>query len=138
MKSLTNATGSPTQAARADPDALIAQHGEVIDNPAMHRFELPIGGEVAVAYYRIEDGRMVFTHTEVPFGFSGQGYGSKLARAAFETARSRGMHVIAKCAFMSNYALKYPEYTAPTLDDTVGAFNPTERISGKMIMRGRP
>jgi len=37
----------------------------------MHRFELPIRDEVAAAYYAIEDGRMVFTHTEVPFAFSG-------------------------------------------------------------------
>jgi predicted GNAT family acetyltransferase len=86
--------------------------GEVIDNPAMHRFELPIGNEVAAAYYAIEDGRMVFTHTEAPFALSGQGYGSKLARGAFEAARTRGMRVIAKCPFMSNYALKHPEYAA--------------------------
>lgn len=90
----------------------MAEDREVIDNPAMHRFELPIGDEVAVADYAIEDGRMVFTHTEVPIAFSGQGYGSKLARGAFEAARSRGMHVIAKCAFMSSYALKHPEYAA--------------------------
>jgi len=86
--------------------------GEVIDNPAMHRFELPIGDEVAAAYYAIEDGRMVFTHTEAPFALSGQGYGSKLARGAFEAARTRGMRVIAKCPFMSTYALKHPEYAA--------------------------
>jgi predicted GNAT family acetyltransferase len=96
----------------ADAELLMAEAGEVIDNPAMHRFELPIGDEVAAAYYAMEDGRMVFTHTEVPFAFSGQGYGSKLARGAFEAARSRGMHVIAKCPFMSAYALKHPEYAA--------------------------
>jgi predicted GNAT family acetyltransferase len=90
----------------------MAEAGEVIDNPAMHRFELPIGHEAAAAYYAVEDGRMVFTHTEVPFAFSGQGYGSKLAQAAFEAARSRGMRVIAKCPFMSTYALKHPEYAA--------------------------
>jgi hypothetical protein len=50
----------------------MADGGEVIDNPAMHRFELPIGDEVAAAYYAIEDGRMVFTHTEAPFAPSGQ------------------------------------------------------------------
>ena len=90
----------------------MAEDGKVIDNTAMHRFELPIGGEVAAAYYAIEDGRMVFTHTEVPFAFSGQGYGSKLARGALKSARSGGMHVIAKCPFMSSYALKNPEYAA--------------------------
>jgi predicted GNAT family acetyltransferase len=95
----------------ADLELLMAEYGEVIDNAAMHRFELPVGDEVATAYYAIEDGGIVFTHTEVPFVFSAQGYGSKLTRGAFEAARSRGMHVIAKCPFMAACALKHPEYT---------------------------
>jgi predicted GNAT family acetyltransferase len=96
----------------ADSELLMTGNGEVIDSPAMHRFELPIGDEVASAYHAIEDGRMVFTHTEVPFAFSGRGYGSKLARGAFEAVRSRGMRVIAKCPFMAAFALKHPEYAA--------------------------
>jgi predicted GNAT family acetyltransferase len=91
---------------------MMAKDSEVIDNPAMHRFELLIGDEVAAAYCTIEDGRMVFTPTEAPFAVSGRGYGSKLARGAFDAARSRGMHVVAKCPFMSIYALKHPEYAA--------------------------
>jgi predicted GNAT family acetyltransferase len=91
----------------------MAEYGEVIDNPAMHRFELPVGDEVEAAYCAIEDCRIVFTHTEVPIAFSAQGYGSKLARRAFESARSRGMHVIAKCLFpfMAACALEHPEDT---------------------------
>jgi hypothetical protein len=41
---------------------------EVIDNPAQHRFELDLGDEaIAAAYYRIEDGRVVLIHTEIPY-----------------------------------------------------------------------
>jgi predicted GNAT family acetyltransferase len=96
----------------SNAEVLMPDGGEVIDNPAMRRFELPIGDEVAAAYYAVEDGRIVFTHTEVPFAASGQGYGSRLARGAFEAARSRGLRVIAKCPFMSTYALRHPEYAA--------------------------
>ena len=47
---------------------------EVIDNTDQHRFELPIEeGEIAAVYYRVEDGRVVLIHTEVPQQFSGQG-----------------------------------------------------------------
>ena len=61
---------------------------EVRDNAAQHRFELPIDGEaMAVAYYKIEDGRVVLTHTEVPAEFSGQGIASRLARGIFELLR---------------------------------------------------
>jgi hypothetical protein len=84
----------------------------VIDNPAMHRFELAIGDELAAAYYAIEDRHIVFLHTEVPFALNGQGYGSRLARGAFEAARARGLRVIAKCPFMSSFALRHPEYAA--------------------------
>ena len=90
----------------------MADAGEVIDNPAMNRFELALGDEIAAAYYLMEDGRMVFTHTEVPFALNGQGFGSRLAHAAFEAARSRGLRVIAKCPFMSAFALRHPEYAA--------------------------
>ncbi len=33
----------------------------------MHRFEMPLGvSALAVAYYKVEDGRVVLLHTEVP------------------------------------------------------------------------
>ena len=36
---------------------------QVIERPEKNRFELPVDGDVAVAYYRLEDGRVVLTHT---------------------------------------------------------------------------
>lgn len=85
---------------------------DVIDNPAEQRFELPVEGEdeVAAAYYRIEDGRVVLTHTDVPQRFSGQGIGSKLAEGVFEAIRTSGRRVIAKCPFMAAFASRRPEY----------------------------
>lgn len=84
----------------------------VIDNPANHRFELPIEGEeeIAAAYYRIENGRVVLTHTEVPQQFSGQGIGSRLARGVFEAIRASGRKAVLKCPFMSAFAARHPEY----------------------------
>ena len=64
----------------ADLELLMAEYGEVTGNAATHRLELPVGDEVAAAYYAIEGGGIVFTHTEVPLVFSAQGYGSKLTR----------------------------------------------------------
>lgn len=83
----------------------MAEDGEVIDNPAMHRFELQIGDEVATGYYAFEHGRVVFTHTEVAFCPSRAGL-----RVQARARRSRGMRVIAKCPFMATYALKHPGY----------------------------
>jgi predicted GNAT family acetyltransferase len=84
---------------------------EVRDNPAEHRFELPITGDaMATAYYRLDDGRVVLTHTEVPFEFSGQGIASRLAAGVFELIRQSGRKAVLKCSFMANYYAKHPQY----------------------------
>jgi uncharacterized protein len=78
-------------------------------NPAMSRFEMPLGdGALAVAYYKVKDGRVILLHTEVPQELSGLGYGSRLARGVFEALRRDGKRVIAKCSFMSSYATRHP------------------------------
>ena len=85
----------------------------LINNRSLNRYELAISGDaVAVAYYSIEDGRVVLRHTEVPFEFSGQGYGTRLARAVFDTLRSEGARVVATCPFMALFAARNPQYAA--------------------------
>ena len=63
---------------------------KVIDNPEEHRFELALeGDDIAAAYYRIdENGRVVLTHTEVPYEYSGQGIGTRLAQGVFDLIRA--------------------------------------------------
>jgi len=86
---------------------------KLINNRSMSRYELPISGDaVAVAYYGIENGRVILRHTEVPFEFNGQGYGTRLARAVFDKLRSEGARVVAKCPFMALFAARNPEYAA--------------------------
>jgi predicted GNAT family acetyltransferase len=85
---------------------------KVIDNPEQRRFEMAVGEELAVAYYKISDGRVVLLHTEVPQPLSGQGIGSALARGVFEIIRGRGQRVVAQCPFMAAFASRHPEYAA--------------------------
>ncbi|MEP9404377.1 GNAT family N-acetyltransferase [Sphingomonas sp. VNH70] len=84
----------------------------VEDNPVEHRFELPIDGshEVAAAYYRIDGGTIVLTHTIVPERFSGQGIGSRLANGTFELIRASGRKAVLICPFMAAYYARHPEY----------------------------
>jgi predicted GNAT family acetyltransferase len=89
---------------------------DVVDNSAAQRFELPLGGEPAVAYYRLDGDRIALTHTEVPKELSGQGIGSKLAEGVFEILRNRGSKVDARCPFMAAYASRHPEYAALLTD----------------------
>lgn len=86
----------------------------VIDNPAESRFELPIDGgdgDIAAVYYRMEADRLILTHTEVPYQFSGQGIGSQLARGVFDAIRASGRKAVLRCSFMGAYYARHPEYS---------------------------
>ncbi|BCP55583.1 N-acetyltransferase [Kaistia sp. 32K] len=83
----------------------------VRENTRLRRFELPIAnGEIAAAYYRIEEGRVVLIHTEVPFEFSGQGIASSLARGTFDLLRRSGRKAVPQCSFMSQFLASHAEY----------------------------
>ncbi len=85
---------------------------EVVDNPAEHRFELPVEGsdEVAAAYYRIDGDRVILTHTEVPPAASGRGVGTRLAKGTFDLIRASGRKIVPRCPFMGAFAARHPEY----------------------------
>lgn len=85
---------------------------KVIDNPEEHRFELALEGEdIAAAYYRIdENGRVVLTHTEVPFEYGGQGIGTRLAREVFDLIRASGRKAVLKCSFMARFYASHRDY----------------------------
>lgn len=81
------------------------------DNTERHRYELRKGGEVAAfAEYNLLEGALMFTHTEVLPQFEGQGLGSRLAKAALDDVRQRGLRAIPQCPFIAGYIRKHPEY----------------------------
>ncbi len=82
----------------------------VIDNAAKHRFELHAGGDVAFLNYNLWPNAMELVHTEVPKAMEGRGIGGKLASAALESARARGLKVKATCPFVTSYVKRHPEY----------------------------
>ncbi|MDC7789419.1 GNAT family N-acetyltransferase [Rhodoplanes sp. TEM] len=83
--------------------------GTVRDNPARSRFELGDGDALAVTHYRIADGAMVFTHTEVPSRLRGRGIASRLIAGALAAARERGLRVVPLCSFVAAYVSRHPE-----------------------------
>lgn len=90
-----------------DADAEIT----VADNPAANRYELQVDGELAAfTTYRLHPDRIVFLHTETLDAFAGHGLGGRLARAALDDARARGLHVVPRCPFVARYIVEHPEY----------------------------
>jgi hypothetical protein len=84
-------------------------------NDAAHRYELCIDGHVAaVAQYRIEDDRVVFTHTEVEREYEGRGLASQLAAYALDDVQQRGgLKVVPQCQFMASYIARHEARYGP-------------------------
>ena len=80
------------------------------DNPERHRFEVDLGdGSFAIANYTLHDGKIVFTHPEVPPEHEGQGIGSALIRFSLNAARERKLKVVPVCPFFAAYMKKQEE-----------------------------
>ena len=80
------------------------------DNVEKHRFEIDLGdGSFAIAQYVLPEGKIMFTHTEVPPAHQGKGLGTLLIKTALAAARERGLQVIPICPFFAAYIKKHPE-----------------------------
>jgi hypothetical protein len=83
----------------------------VQDNPDRHRFEITVDGDTAgFAAYRVRDGAVVITHTEVQPEHRGGGVGAELARGTLDTLRERGVRVVPSCPYFAAYIARHPEY----------------------------
>ena len=91
---------------------------DFVDNEAEHRYEAWLDGEQAgVIEYVPTDGSLMFDHTEVPAAFEGRGIGSRLAKAALDDVRARGLVVESQCPFVSAYVDRHPDYGDLLLPD---------------------
>ncbi|HEX6446812.1 MAG TPA: GNAT family N-acetyltransferase [Streptosporangiales bacterium] len=89
----------------------------VVDVPEKARFELRVDGERAgLVQYRMLPGRIVLIHTEVEDRFQGRGLAGRLARAALDSARERGLQVTPLCPYVADYIRRHPEYV-PLVDE---------------------
>jgi predicted GNAT family acetyltransferase len=89
---------------------------EVRNNTRAHRFELAVDGHVAKAWYRLSPGIITFTHTDVPPELEGRGIGSRLARAALDSARAEGLKVVPLCPFIASWIERHPDYADLVVD----------------------
>lgn len=89
--------------ATGDPD--------VVDVEARNRFEIRSDGATAgFAEYHRRGPAISFVHTVVEDAYAGQGLAGRLARAALDDARARGLAVLPFCPFVRGWIAKHPEY----------------------------
>lgn len=83
---------------------------QIIHNEDETRFEADLGDALAVAEYIKAPGKIIFTHTEVPQKYEGQGVGDKLVRSALDQVRDMDLAVIPLCPFVKAFIARHPEY----------------------------
>jgi len=82
----------------------------VRDNRDLARYEIRSDGQLAgFVLYRLRDGRMTFTHTEIDPEYEGVGLGGRLVRAALDDARAQQRTVVPLCPFVADYIGRHPE-----------------------------
>ena len=78
---------------------------------ARHRYEIQLRDEViGTSYYRAEDGRRVFTHTEVDPDYQGQGLATKLIEFALNDTRAAGLRIVALCPTVAAYVQRHGDF----------------------------
>jgi predicted GNAT family acetyltransferase len=84
--------------------------GQIRQNATLNRFEFDVAGGTAVAFYRLADGVVSITHTEVPFALRGQGIGSQMMHGVLQNVREQGLRVVPRCSFAADFIQRHPHY----------------------------
>lgn len=83
----------------------------VIDNAALHRFELEEQGQVAFADYRMRGPRLMeIPHVEAPLALRGTGAAGRLMEGVLTRARERGWRVVPSCPYADAYIRRHGEW----------------------------
>lgn len=80
-------------------------------NDKLHRYELLVGGELAVASrFMDKPGHIDFLHTDTMEKFKGRGLAKVLAHFALDDVLASGKRIIPHCPFIAAYLRKHPDY----------------------------
>lgn len=76
-------------------------------NEDKNQFELEKEGKLlAFIHYRLDEGSICVTHTEVDESLRGQGIGVKLVDRLTDFAEQRGLHISSECSYARHILLK--------------------------------
>ena len=83
----------------------------VQDNPAAHRYELDLDGEVVgTLSYRTTGEVVKLIHTEIAPRWEAHGLGERLVVGVLDDVRARGLHIVVLCPFVAAFLRRHPEY----------------------------
>jgi predicted GNAT family acetyltransferase len=101
----------PGRPGRRRPKLAVVTDVQVQDDPEKSRFEILVDGAVGgFAAYRIRDGLVIITHSEIDPSFRGQGLGSQLVEQTLDQLRERDARVVTACPFFARYVAEHHDW----------------------------
>ena len=83
---------------------------ELVNNEAIHNFELWIDGQRAFIDYRRNADTISLVHTEVPKALEGKGVASALVEKTLAWIEKKHLHLVPLCSYVQHYLEKHPEW----------------------------
>lgn len=87
------------------------QSAPVEHNIAAQQFELHIGSMLCLLQYRLNNGKMIVYHTEVPQPIQNRGLAGRMTKVALEYARGEQLKVEPRCPYTAAFLRRHREYS---------------------------
>ncbi|MFA6085888.1 GNAT family N-acetyltransferase [Mucilaginibacter sp.] len=83
---------------------------ELINNEAIHNFELFVNGHRAFIDYKKKDNKIYLIHTEVPAELKGMGVAEALVEKAFNYIEEHQLKLVPLCSYVQLFLKRHPEW----------------------------
>lgn len=80
-----------------------------VHDPAANRWTVDLEGQRSLLDYRLADGVVTISHTEVPQPLGGRGIAGRLVAAVFDWARAEGYRIRPACAYAAAWVERHPD-----------------------------
>lgn len=84
---------------------------ELVNNEAIHNFELVVDGHRAFIDYKTKDNKIYLIHTEVPAELEGRGVAAAIVEKALTYIEQKGLKLVPLCAYVQFFLKRHPDWT---------------------------
>lgn len=82
----------------------------LINNEALHNFELIIEGNRAFIDYKLKGDKIYLIHTEVPEEMEGMGVAAALVEKTFNYIENNHLKMVPLCVYVAAFLKRHPEW----------------------------
>ncbi|WP_448699798.1 GNAT family N-acetyltransferase [Mucilaginibacter sp. AW1-3] len=82
----------------------------LIDNEAIHNFEITVEDHRAFIDYLKKDGKIYLVHTEVPAELEGKGVAAALVEKVFRSIEAKHLKIVPLCPYVQHYLKRHPDW----------------------------